>query len=63
LKNLCDYADDYGLKIAAQTHTRGPLETIDSITKTCGKVGRKNFGVIFDAANLFIAGRSMELKL
>ena len=56
LRKLCDYADDYGLKLVAQTHTGGPLETIDSIIKTCDDIGRENFGVIFDAANLFVAG-------
>jgi len=62
LRRLCDYAEGFGLKLVAQIHTGGPLETVESTLRVLNEIGRENFGVIFDAANLFVARQDYGVR-
>jgi sugar phosphate isomerase/epimerase len=55
LRQACDQVRPYGLTLVAQTHTGGPFETIDSCLETLARIGRANFGLQYDPANLYEA--------
>lgn len=55
LQQACDRLEPHGLTLLAQTHTGGPFETITSCLETLARIGRENFGLQYDPANLFEA--------
>jgi sugar phosphate isomerase/epimerase len=55
LRRACDRVAPDGVTLLAQTHTGGPFESIESCVATLGRVGRENFGLQYDPANLFEA--------
>jgi sugar phosphate isomerase/epimerase len=55
LRQACDRIAPHGLSLVAQTHTGGPFETIASCLETLALIGRANFGLQYDPANLFEA--------
>jgi sugar phosphate isomerase/epimerase len=55
LRQACDRLQPHGLTLLAQTHTGGPFETIASCLETLARIGRENFGLQYDPANLFEA--------
>jgi sugar phosphate isomerase/epimerase len=55
LRQACDRIAPHGLSLVAQTHTGGPFETIASCLETLARIGRANFGLQYDPANLFEA--------
>jgi sugar phosphate isomerase/epimerase len=55
LRRACDRLQPYGLTLLAQTHTGGPFETIASCLEALERIGRENFGLQYDPANLFEA--------
>lgn len=57
LRDACDLVRPHGLRIVVQTHAGGPFESVDSCLGMIAGIGRDNFGLQYDPANLFIAGR------
>lgn len=55
LRQACDLVRPHGLTLIAQIHTGGPFETINSCLETLSQLGRENFGLQYDPANLFEA--------
>ena len=55
LRQACDWLQPHGLTLLAQTHTGGPFETIASSLEALVRIGRENFGLQYDPANLFEA--------
>ena len=46
------------LRLCSQIHTGGEYETIASTKETLAEIGRDNFGVLVEPANLLMAGES-----
>jgi len=55
MRQACDLLRPQELTLAVQVHTGGPFETLDSCLATLAQLDRKNFGLIYDPANLFEA--------
>ena len=55
MQHACDALRPSGLTLAAQIHTGGPFETIESCLATLQQLNRDNFGILYDPANLFEA--------
>jgi sugar phosphate isomerase/epimerase len=55
LRQACDRVGPHALTLLAQTHTGGPFETIGSCLGMLARIGRANFGLHYDPANLFEA--------
>lgn len=47
-----DEAAERSIRLAHQSHTKSLFETIEGTVSTVGKVGRDNFGLIYEPANL-----------
>lgn len=56
-KKAAELAEDRGLKLAHQCHTRSLFETLDGIESTLRKIDRPNFGLIYEPANLELCGQ------
>jgi len=56
IQRASDLLQSLTLRLATQIHTGGPFETIESCINTLEAINRKNFGIFYDAANLFEAG-------
>ncbi|MEK6704725.1 MAG: TIM barrel protein [Bdellovibrionota bacterium] len=55
LHDACELVKSHGLILITQIHTGGPFETIGSCLETLAQLGQENFGLQYDAANLFEA--------
>ena len=55
-QRAADEAAERGLTLAHQTHWGTLCETVDGALETVRKVGRKNFGITFEPANLLASG-------
>jgi sugar phosphate isomerase/epimerase len=51
-----DQAKERGIRLAHQAHNASLFETVESSVDVLKKVGRENFGIIYEPANWFIAG-------
>ena len=51
-QRACDEAAERGQRLAHQCHTGSPFEEIDETLRVVAAVGRANFGVIYEPANL-----------
>jgi len=60
MQRACDYLLPLSLTLAAQVHTGGAFETIDSCLATLRQLNRNNFGILYDPANLFEAGQDHD---
>lgn len=58
VQQAADLARPAGIRLAEQMHTGGPLETVAAARVVLDRVGRGNFGVIVEPANLRMAGES-----
>jgi len=56
LQKAADVAAKSDLRLCTQMHTNGDYETVALAQETLAKVGRANFGVIIEPANLHMAG-------
>ena len=56
MKKAADVAAPHGIKLGCQMHTGGDFETFDLARQTLARIGRRNFGVITEPANHFMAG-------
>jgi sugar phosphate isomerase/epimerase len=57
MRKSADLVAPRGIRVCSQIHTGGEYETIDSTKETLDAVGRENFGVIAEPANLLLAGQ------
>lgn len=56
-RDAADAAQERGLRLAHQSHTRSLFETIDESLEVLRSVGRPNFGLIYEPANLELCGQ------
>lgn len=64
-RDAADAAQERGLRLAHQCHTRSLFETVEEMLEVLRSVGRSNFGLIYEPANLELcgqpyAGRTLE---
>lgn len=55
-KRATDQAAERGIRIAHQCHTDSLFETLDQCLDVVHRVGRDNFGLIYEPANLMLCG-------
>ena len=53
-----DEARERGLRLAHQSHTRSLFETVEGSVAALQAVGRANFGIIYEPANLALCGQA-----
>jgi sugar phosphate isomerase/epimerase len=56
-RDAADAAQERGLRLAHQCHTQSLFETVDEILEVVQSVGRANFGIIYEPANLELCGQ------
>lgn len=56
LRRACDAVAEHGVRLAHQTHWNTRCETVDETLDLVRQVGRANFGVTFEPANLLLCG-------
>ena len=56
-KRASDEARERGIRLAHQSHTRSLFETVDGSIDILKRVGRQNFGIIYEPANLDLCGQ------
>lgn len=56
-QRAADEARERGIRLAHQSHTQSLFETVEGSVKTLKRVGRPNFGIIYEAANLDVCGQ------
>ena len=52
-QRVCELLLPSGMTLISQTHTGGPLETVDLCLDTMKRVDRENFGFQYDPSNFF----------
>jgi sugar phosphate isomerase/epimerase len=52
-----DQARERGIRLVHQCHTNSLFETVDQIVDVLKRVGRENFGLIYEPANLMLCGQ------
>lgn len=57
-----DEAAERGMRLAHQSHWASPFETIDGSVETLRRIGRPNFGIIYEPANLEACGEPYGLQ-
>jgi len=55
-QRAADEAAEHSLKLVHQCHTQSLFETVDGIERTLNRIGRPNFGLIYEPANLELCG-------
>ncbi len=55
-QRAADEAAERGISLAQQTHWGTPCETVEQTLDVVARVGRRNFGVTFEPANLLACG-------
>jgi sugar phosphate isomerase/epimerase len=53
-----DQARERSIRLAHQCHTNSLFETVDQIVDVLTRVGRENFGLIYEPANLMLCGQA-----
>jgi sugar phosphate isomerase/epimerase len=56
-QRAADEAAEAGVNLVHQCHTLSLFETVDAIEQTLKRIGRPNFGLVFEPANLEICGQ------
>lgn len=56
-QRAADTAREQGIRLAHQCHTTSLFETVDHIIEVLQRVNRKNFGLIYEPANLMLCGQ------
>ena len=56
-QRAADEARERGIRLAHQSHTRSLFETVDGSVAVLKAVGRPNFGIIYEPANLALCGQ------
>jgi sugar phosphate isomerase/epimerase len=57
-RRAADQAAERGLRLAHQCHTRSLFERVESCLQVVQQVGRPNFGLIYEPANLELCGEA-----
>ena len=57
-QRAADEARERGIRLAHQSHTRSLFETVDGSVAVLKAVGRQNFGIIYEPANLALCGQA-----
>lgn len=57
-----DEAAERGIRLAHQSHTQSLFETVDGSIDMLKRVGRKNFGIIYEPANLDLCGQDYGVE-
>ncbi|MCA9168086.1 MAG: sugar phosphate isomerase/epimerase [Planctomycetales bacterium] len=57
-QRAADAAREVGIRLVHQCHTLSLFETVESIETTLKAIGRENFGIIYEPANLELCGQS-----
>ena len=52
-----DEAAERSIRLAHQSHTQSLFETVEETIENVGRVGRPNFGIIYEPANLALCGQ------
>jgi sugar phosphate isomerase/epimerase len=55
-QRAADEAAQRGIRLAQQCHTRSLFEQVDPTLEVLKRIGRSNFGIIYDPANLELCG-------
>ncbi len=61
-KRAADEAAERGIRLAHQFHTTTLFETIERSLKVLEQIGRANFGLIYEPANLMLCGEPYGLE-
>ncbi len=61
-QRAADEARERGIRLAHQSHTRSLFETVDGSVAVLKAVGRPNFGIIYEPANLALCGQAYGEK-
>lgn len=61
-RRAADQAAARGIRLAHQCHTTTLFETVDRSLEVLDRIGRSNFGLIYEPANLMICGESYGLE-
>jgi sugar phosphate isomerase/epimerase len=56
-RDAADAAQERGLRLAHQCHTQSLFETVEETLEVLRSVGRANFGLIYEPANLELCGQ------
>ena len=56
-QRAADEAAEAGLKLVHQCHTQSLFETVSGIEETLKRIGRSNFGLVYEPANLELCGQ------
>jgi sugar phosphate isomerase/epimerase len=54
-----DEAEERGIRLAHQCHTQSLFETVDETLEVLRGIGRQNFGLIYEPANLELCGQDV----
>lgn len=57
-QRAADIARERGIRLAHQCHTDSLFETVDEILALLKTIGRDNFGIIYEPANLMLCGQT-----
>lgn len=57
-----DEAAERGIRLAHQSHTQSLFETVEGSIDVLKRVGRKNFGIIYEPANLDLCGQDYGVE-
>ncbi len=61
-QRAADEAAERGLKLVHQCHTQSLFESVDGIERTLRRIGRPNFGLVYEPANLELCGQDYRQK-
>lgn len=61
-QRAADEAAERGIRLAHQSHTQSLFETVDGSVDVLKRVGRKNFGIIYEPANLDLCGQDYGVE-
>ena len=61
-RRAADQAAGRGIRLAHQCHTTTLFETVDRSLEVLDRIGRSNFGLIYEPANLMICGEPYGLE-
>lgn len=56
-QRAADEASERGMRLAHQCHTRTLFEQVDGILEALARIGRPNFGLVYEPANLELCGQ------
>lgn len=61
-RRAADEAAERGIRLAHQSHVCSLFETVDMSLQVVREVGRENFGIIYEPANLMVCGQDYGRK-